>query len=238
MPSRTIGSVTLAAAFGAAWLSPVASAQDEGGPLAGNALEPENRATGYGNDVRYPTSARMGWYLRGGPMVQRYGDADFSIFEVEFETGGGFSIAGGIDFGSLTGVRPNQFNLGARAELELSGMAGDVDTVAGVPASGEVDATGLFVNGFLDFDFAGPVTLFTGLGLGHNRVEVDIDGFVDDDDSALGVQLMIGLEFEIDDDWLLYAMSRARWYDDMSFDGLDTEDFNSSSFEFGVRYSF
>ncbi|MFG0305414.1 MAG: outer membrane protein [Phycisphaerales bacterium JB040] len=179
-----------------------------------------------------------GWYLRGGPVAHRFDDTDFSIFGVDFESGGGVLVAGGYDFGPVTGNPPRDFNIGLRAEAEFSALHSDVDSVAGTSVNGDIGAASLYVNGYVDFDFPGPVTLFAGLGIGNNAVAVDIDGFVDDEDTALGAQFMLGLEVDIRSGWGAYVNVRHRRYDDMEFDGLEVDDLENSAISAGVRYSF
>ena len=219
-----IATRSLAVALAAVALSPVAHAQDQG---SGVALD---------LDTSQRTGA--GWYLRGGPMINKFEDTDFSIFNVEFETGGGIALAGGYDFGPVTSNPPEDFNIGLRAEAELSFVGADVDSVAGTNVDGEIMAASLFVNGFVDVDFPGPVTVFAGLGLGNNAVDVDIDGIVDDDDTAFGAQFMLGIEVDIKNGWTAYAMGRHKRYDDMRFGTLEVDDLESTAVSAGVRYSF
>jgi|GEM_PF-2784112 len=179
-----------------------------------------------------------GWYLRGGPVAHRFDDADFSIFNVDFETGGGVQVAGGYDFDPFTDNPPEDFNIGFRAEAEFTALHADVDSVSGSSVNGDLGSVSLFVNGYVDFDFPGPVTLFTGLGVGNNVVGVDIDGFVEDHDTAFGAQFMIGLEVDIKHGWGAYVTARHRRYQDMEFDGLEVDDLENTAIAAGVRYSF
>jgi len=183
---------------------------------------------------------QSGMYLRVGGMLQRYGDVDFAIFDVTFETGTGFALAAGYDFGPVTDVTPgsDEFSLGIRAELELAYQTGDIDKIAGVSVDGEVESTSILVNGFLDFDFSGPVTLFVGLGLGSGKIRADIPGFLVDEDTVLTAQVQIGLEFEISDQVSFYTALKSQAYDDIEMTGIFVENFNNASIEAGLRFTF
>lgn len=102
-------------------------------------------------------------------------------------TGGGTSVGVETDEGFLVGVAvgteiaKTSFG-GIRGEVELSFSDNDVDQIffsgngAGAEqnVSGSVEATRLFLNGYLDFDTGTAFTPYIGAGIGVSQTEIDL----------------------------------------------------------------
>jgi opacity protein-like surface antigen len=85
-----------------------------------------------------------------------------------------------------------------RVEGEVIYQANDVDTVDGFsisPISIDTNALSFLVNGYLDFDTGSIMTPYITAGIRASRVEADIMGLLEFDDTVLGYQLGVGVGF-------------------------------------------
>ena len=130
---------------------------------------------------------------KGGLSVLRGSALDGTGLNFTVENDSGW--AGMLGFGY-------RYPSGLRGELELGYRQGDVDSIAGVNASGRSELLSVMANALFDIDIDAPVTPFVGLGLGAARI--DAEGFspvgasrVDDSDTAFAFQIMGGLAYRL-----------------------------------------
>ena len=85
-----------------------------------------------------------------------------------------------------------------RVEGEVIYQANDVDTVDGLsisPIAIDTNALSFLVSGYLDFDTGSIMTPYITAGIGASRVEADIMGLLEFDDTVLSYQLGVGVGF-------------------------------------------
>lgn len=188
-------------------------------------------------------------------------------WNTEFDNSYALSVAVGRNFGSKfraeielsrqtndvdthTGVRAADIPLGAEdAGVLITGSSNLGVTVADLVADGrgEIEATYLMANLFLDFKQMGPIQPYVGAGLGAGFVDVTYApsgvGIVSDDATVLAYQLIAGASFPVGERMSIFAQYRYRATEDIEtqvqlFDAsLDVEN-ASSLLEAGVRFRF
>jgi opacity protein-like surface antigen len=156
-------------------------------------------------------TAAVGPYfsLHGGATWLEDSDLDYDgvpsfVFsgEAEFDTGYNLGAAMGYDYGP------------ARLEAEIAYRENEFDQFNVQEfgdsfvdrADGDVSATSLMINAFLDLTTGSPITPYIGGGVGFanvsfNDVQEEINGvffnLADDDDNVLALQFAAGIAFEI-----------------------------------------
>lgn len=144
---------------------------------------------------------------------------------------------------------------GAVGALDAANLVPGVDEALGVSigdlvadGQGSVETMGLAGNVYYDFAFTDtPFSAFVGAGLGFAQVDVDYSPsstvIVDDDETVLFYQIMVGGEYAITEKTALYAGYRFRSSEDVETEvslfpaTLDVET-QANIFEAGVRFSF
>lgn len=196
------------------------------------------------------TAARAeGWYAGGfyAPAAMSE-DIDFGTalgtVTTEFDDGKGWGLVFGRELGSW------------RFEGEWSQREADVENHvlggAALPGpTGTLDAQTLFVNGIYDFNRAGTVAPYLGLGLGW--AEIELDGFgvapvpavLSDDDSGFAYQFIAGVGFNVSSTWNLFVDYRHFFADGLEVTvtpgagGVTSEvDFELESIQAGARFRF
>lgn len=136
---------------------------------------------------------------------------------------------------------------GFRIEGELSHRTSDVDKIAGVNATGDADATGLFANLLYDIPTGTAFKPYLGAGLGAVRVDADgvstvAGSSLNDDDTVLGIQGILGLGYAVTSQLDLfgqYNLMRTEDPDMRLANGTAVSgDYTSHAFFVGLRYSF
>lgn len=122
----------------------------------------------------------------------------FKAAETSFDTGYVFELAAGAQFGmDIDTIR-------SRIELALSQQGNDIDEIVDYttgtsgPADGEVLATALMLNGYLDFPIQHGLTPYILAGIGGAHVDMDIDR-----DDVLAGQLGAGIGYALTDKLIL-----------------------------------
>ncbi|MEL6857209.1 MAG: outer membrane beta-barrel protein [Pseudomonadota bacterium] len=122
-------------------------------------------------------------------------------------------------------------------------------TVAQVVADGqgEITNTGVFANGYYDFNQAGSIQPYVGAGIGFVDVSVNYKPsgitVIDDSESKLGYQLKAGATWRLQNQWELFGEYTYRATDDIELDNqlfpgtLDIEN-TQNVFAIGARYKF
>ena len=169
-----------------------------------------------------PALADKGWIvsLGGAYVVPEEADLKSSTdpASIDFSAGGGVIGAVGYDYDPV------------RAEIELSYRWFDVDSVTETSSPGEetqgtkgdVDITGLFLNGYFDLNLVDWVKPYVGAGIGAVYVRAnDITipgrtGTVDDSAIAPGGQLMVGLAVPLLDNIEVAAGYRLMYLGDVT----------------------
>jgi opacity protein-like surface antigen len=90
-----------------------------------------------------------------------------------------------------------------RLEGEISYMASDMDTYAGLPADAEIDALTFLANGYFDFNTGGPMTPYITAGIGASRIEITEPGFADEDDTVFAYQIGAGVGYALSETLIL-----------------------------------
>lgn len=166
--------------------------------------------------------------------------------DAEFVWGGSF--AWGIDFGRILGGAGESryadvFALRARADIEIGWDAMFYSGTLVPPpdvsdGDGVITAWTFTVNGFLDLELPGPVSLFGGGGFGPALLTRNEDEF-DSGDESLVAQWMAGVALQIDYDMDFYVAFRQRYYlTNPNFDGVKISDLTSSVVELGFNIRF
>ena len=181
-----------------------------------------------------------GLYVAGGAGLSFPRDMDFD--------GTAINSSADLDTGPV-GVLSigHGFMDNFRGELELGFRTSDVDSVGGTSASGNADSWSAMINGFYDFDTGGKLTPYVGLGLGGARIDADgispVSGTrVDDSDFGFAYQGILGISYELSEQWSATADYRYFSAPDLSFGagngtGVDSN-FDSHSVMVGLRFNF
>ena len=157
--------------------------------------------------------------------------------EAEYDAGWVGNVFFGYAYGS-----------GFRSELEVNRRANDVDSVRGSTAgTGEATSWGVMANVYYDFKNSTAFTPYVGVGIGGAMV--DFDGIspvggsrIDDSDTALAYQGMIGVSYRLNDRVNLFGDLRHFATREPSFStvnnrGVDGE-YRNNSVMVGFRWSF
>nr|WP_070960374.1 outer membrane beta-barrel protein [Hyphomonas sp. Mor2] len=206
------------------------------GNLGDGSTLPVAAGTAYGWDTEFDNGtafagefgARFGNGWRGGVEIA-YSGAD-----VDTHTGvtlGGGSIDG-VDAAAIAGS-PTPLGV----------------TVAAVVADGqgEITNTGVFLNGYYDFNTAGAFQPYVGAGIGFSSVDVTYQPsaitVIDDSETKLAYQIKAGATWQLDGQWELFGEYAYRATEDIELDNqlfpgtLDIEN-TQNVFSIGARYRF
>tara|TARA_B100000809_G_scaffold265855_1_gene326074 strand:- start:690 stop:1469 length:780 start_codon:yes stop_codon:yes gene_type:complete len=139
---------------------------------------------------------------------------------------------------------------GLDAGILISGNVGDLGVSTGdlvADGRGEIVTTGLYFNGYYDFETGSAWTPFIGGGIGYGDTEITFNpsgvDVISDEDSSTMYQLMAGIGYDLTDYANLYAQVRYRDSGDVTVDSallpaeFDIEN-ESMVYDMGVRYSF
>ena len=137
--------------------------------------------------------------------------------------------------------------------LDAASIASSADplgvTVAEVVADGrgEITNTGIFFNGYYDFNTGGPFQPYVGAGLGYSDVEVTYQpsgiSVIDDSEGKFGYQIKAGATYQLQNQWEVFGEYAYRATEDLEFDNqlfpgtLDIEN-TQNVFSIGARYKF
>lgn len=164
---------------------------------------------------------------------------------VSFDTGFGISVALGYEFETA----PFQVS------VEYTYRRNDIDALSGnvfgTPgsvsnATGEIDSHAIMFNGIFDFAITGtPLSIYTGAGIGFALIDAELDSLagigVDEanggDDTQFAYQILAGLEYQIDEQFTIFAGFRFFDAREPSFDFAEFE-YDSLNYELGLRYYF
>ena len=137
--------------------------------------------------------------------------------------------------------------------LDAASIASSADplgvTVAQVVADGrgEITNTGIFFNGYYDFNPQGAFQPYLGAGLGYSDVSVTYQpsgiSVIDDSEGKFAYQLKAGATYKLQNQWEVFGEYAYRASEDIELDNqlfpgtLDIEN-TQNVFSVGVRYTF
>jgi len=177
----------------------------------------------------------------GAEVGARYGNGfragiEFAYSQADVDTHTGVTLGGG----SIDAV-------------DAAAIAGSPDplgvTVAAVVADGQGDITntGIYGNIYYDFNQAGALQPYVGVGLGFTDVSVNYKPsgitVIDDSETKLGYQIKAGATWRLQNQWELFGEYAYRATDDIELDNqlfpgsLDIEN-TQNVFSIGARYKF
>ncbi|MEM9054057.1 MAG: outer membrane beta-barrel protein [Pseudomonadota bacterium] len=122
-------------------------------------------------------------------------------------------------------------------------------TVADVVADGqgEITNTGIFFNGYYDFNQAGALQPYVGAGIGYSDVSVTYNPsgitVIDDSEGKFGYQVKAGATWRLENNWELFGEYAYRATEDIELDNqlfpgtLDIEN-TQNVFSIGARFRF
>lgn len=185
------------------------------------------------------SAVEKGLYLEGRAGYSIPADSDLDSAtggqNIEFDNG----FAGSLAFG-------HAYELGLRAEIELGFRNSDIDSITGGGSgAGDVSALSFMGNLYYDLDMDGPLKPYVGFGLGVARLDADgaapsTGVAIDDTDTALAVQAMAGVAYELNDRTSLTLGYRYFAVPDADFTsntGANFEsEYTSHDFMVGLRY--
>lgn len=145
----------------------------------------------------------------------------FTNFKATYEDDNGLAFAVGYDFESLV-----------RVDISAKRMRNAVDTVAGFAVNGDITSTSLLTNLWFDFNRAGLVQPYLGLGVGATKIE-----FSNDDDVVIYAQAGLGVSFKLSDSVMLDLGGRYFESKNPEFQNFES-DYRGSSIVLGARFNF
>jgi len=188
--------------------------------------------------------AATGWYGSFNAGATIASDSDVSWVEDGFsgtetwEYDTGYIVSGAI----------GQMIENFRIEGEVAYQANDVDTIDGMsisPFSIETSALSFLVNGYLDFNTGNIMTPYITAGIGASRIEADMMGLVEFDDTVFGYQLGVGVGFAMSETVLLDLRYRYFGASDAEFNyniegisGSAEVEIASHNITAGLRFAF
>lgn len=188
-------------------------------------------------------------------------------WETEFDNGTAFAGEFGARYGSgfRAGVEIvySQADVDTHTGVTLGGGsidAVDAAAIAGSPTplgatvaavvadgQGDITSTGVFVNGYYDFNQAGALQPYVGAGIGYSDVSVTYRpsgiSVIDDSEAKLGYQVKAGATWQVNEQWEVFGEYAYRATEDLEFDNqlfpgtLEIEN-TQNVFSIGARFKF
>jgi len=176
-----------------------------------------------------------------GEFGARYGNGfragvELVFSQADVDTHTGVTLGGGsIDGVDAAAIAGSPTALGA--------------TVAQVVADGQgdVSSTGIFFNGYYDFNQTGALQPYVGAGIGYSDVSVTYQPsaitVIDDSEGKFGYQFKAGATYRLENQWELFGEYSYRATEDLEFDNqlfpgtLEIEN-TQNVFSIGARYTF
>ncbi len=226
-----------------AGLSALMDSDNSGNFTASATLQPVGVPVTPDTSVAWTTEFENGVFLSGAygyelPVGLRI-EGELSYTSNDVDTHAGVTLAGSI---AADGLDAANLLIGTDAAvgIEIGDLVAD--------GQGSVETLGVAANVYYDFDFEGsPFSAYVGGGLGLAQVDVDYSpsGFVivDDNDTVLLYQVMVGGEYALSDTLSLYGGYRYRATPDVETEvslfpaDLDIE-YSANILEAGVRVAF
>lgn len=181
-----------------------------------------------------------GLYISGGAGVNfpRESNLDGTGFKLDADIDEGFAGVGALGY---------EFDRGIRLEGELGYRTGEIGSVSGTSASGDVNVWSGMGNLLYDIPTGWAVKPFIGAGIGLARV--DADGVspvsttaIDDNDTSIAFQGIAGLGYQINEQLNLNISYRYFTAPDLGFMAANgtrvDSDYSAHTVLIGLRFSF
>lgn len=141
-------------------------------------------AAGFALGAIASTAAAQGSYA-GGQLGFGAGGGEFDNtgFDLELDTGVFVNGFVGKDFGNV------------RVEGEIAYRQNDMDNLGGIPVIGEMSSTAFMGNAYYDFGSGAGATPYLGIGAGVASVK--FESGINDTQTTLAMQLMVGVSFPV-----------------------------------------
>ncbi len=160
--------------------------------------------------------------------------------------GTGIDTSADYDAGPVIGLSLGYaFADGLRGEVELANRWNDADSIGSSNGSGDVTALSAMINGFYDFNMDGSFTPYVGAGIGGAQVEANGlspvgSTSVDDKDTVLAYQAMVGVAYSLSDALSLTADYRYFATDDLGYSAASgtsvDQEYAHQSVMLGIRF--
>jgi len=183
-------------------------------------------------------NATEGWYGRADVGWSFDGESDFD------ETGfGQYTIGMDHDWTQHLGLG-YAFQGGFRLEAELGHRFNqlnedDLFNEALLSGGGDVHAWSAMANAFYDFNRGGALEPYVGVGVGAARLTTNYGGgFVDDQDTVVAYQALVGIAASITEQLDLDVGFRYFQADGAELNGFVDQDYTHQAITVGLRYQF
>ena len=184
----------------------------------------------------FAPSFAEGIYAKAGGGFTNFSDVTASVGgysgELEIDSGFSYGVGLGYDFG-------NDF----RAELGFNQANGELDKIAGVAATADVEVSTLSVSIFKDFSNDSSFTPYVGVGVGSTNIDMDTitvnsNQYVGADDDATSLSLTLGSSFEIGDTASAFVEGTYTNIEDLNITGVEYSDISTLGANVGVKFAF
>ena len=184
----------------------------------------------------FAPSFAEGIYAKAGGGFTNFSDVTASVGgysgELEIDSGFSYGVGLGYDFG-------NDF----RAELGFNQANGELEKIAGVAATADVEVSTLSVSIFKDFSNDSSFTPYVGVGVGTTNIDMDTitvnsNQYVGADDDATSLSLTLGSSFEIGDTASAFVEGTYTNIEDLNITGVEYSDISTLGANVGVKFAF
>ena len=184
----------------------------------------------------FAPSFAEGIYAKAGAGVTQFSDVTATVGsysgELEFDSGMSYGVGLGYDFG-------NDF----RAELGFNQVNGAIDSIAGVAATADIEATTISASVFKDFRNDSNFTPYVGVGIGTTSVDVDTltlnsTSYTGADDDATSIAITVGSSIEMGDAASVFVEGTYTNVDDLTITGVQYSDISTLGANVGVKFAF
>ena len=184
----------------------------------------------------FAPSFAEGIYAKAGAGVTQFSDVTATVGsysgELEFDSGMSYGVGLGYDFG-------NDF----RAELGFNQANGELEKIAGVAATADLEVSTLSVSIFKDFSNDSNFTPYVGVGVGTTNIDIDTitlnsTAYAGADDDATSLSLTLGSSIEMGDTATLFVEGTYTNVDDLDITGVKYTDISSLGANVGVKFAF
>ncbi len=176
-----------------------------------------------------------------GEFGARYGNGFRAGVEIVYSS---------ADVDTHTGVTLGGGSIDALDAASIAGSPTPLGvTVAEVVADGrgDISNTGIFFNGYYDFNQEGALQPYVGAGIGYSDVSVSYNpsgiSVIDDSEGKFGYQVKVGATWRLQNQWEVFGEYAYRATEDLEFDNqlfpgtLEIEN-TQNVFSVGARYKF
>lgn len=174
------------------------------------------------------TAQAQNWYISGFGGINYSHDADSNAGDVEYDLGYGLGGTVGYDMQG-----------GFRIEGEVAYRQNDFDRIGAGPSGAELKIWTFMANALYDFNLESSLRPHIGAGLGAVNGAADFGG-VEFDDTAIGLQLIAGIDYNVAPDLALVLDYKYLTSTDLELGGAGVGDleYSSSLISVGLRKSF